>query len=388
MNYQKLKRWARGGITREIVILTGILLLLGGLVVAQASRPHIKIEAESGSTSGQAASAFDSLASNGSYLNFASTPPTGTGRCQHTTTRICYNGQLWYTNGVNMPWIGWNNDFGGGGVVNNRTTISNRLAGFKNTGSTVVRWWMFEGGAWQINRDGSNRPTSLNNAIYADIDVALELAEQHDLYYNFTLFSGMSNGHMPSSWRTNTTHRQALADVLAPLFARYKDNPRVMSWEIWNEPEWDFRNGIDGTTAEQSTDIASRIITVIRREAPKAMTTVGQALVSDLHYWRNVDLDFDSPHWYDIHPEQPHNALLNTAAGLQATHGTNRPIVIGEYPHVGTTTQNTARLNDLYSRGYAGAWAWSLFHENTNDQIVVDLSAMTTFGSQHNDIGP
>lgn len=382
-----MQRAIRSNFARLLLIF--ILVAVSAVVTAQVARPHIKFEAENGALSGQVAAAADTQASGGSYLAYSAPPSGATGRCQHTAARICYNGQLWYLNGVNMPWLGWNSDFGGGGVVNNRTTISNRLAQFKATGSTVIRWWMFEGGAWQINRDGTGRPTSLNNALYADIDVALQLAEQHDLYYNFTLFSSMDNGNFPSSWRTNTTHRQALADVLAPLFARYKDNPRVMAWEIWNEPEWQFRNGIDGSTAEQATDISNRIITVIRREAPKAMTTVGQALVSDLHYWRNVDLDFDSPHWYDIHPEQPHNALLNTAAGLRSTHGTNRPIVIGEYPHVGpAASNNVARMNDFYGRGYAGAWAWSLFHDSTNDRIQVDLGAMTTFTSQHNDIGP
>lgn len=346
-------------------------------------------EAESGVRQGQTAVVTDATASNGQYFTIPQPPSGNTGRCQHTTTRVCYNGQLWYINGVNTPWLEWNADFGGGGVNRNRTEISNRFAGFRNTGSTVIRWWLLEGGAPQINRDATGRPTSLNTAIYADIDVALQLAEQHDLYYTFTLFSGMGNDSIPSSWRTNTTHRQALADVLAPLFARYKDNPRVMTWEIWNEPEWQYWNGVDGATQEQATDIASRIIAVIRREAPKAMTTVGQATINGLRDWRNVDLDYDSPHWYDGMTDAPSCAMCTTASALQSLHGTNRPIVIGEYHHAyGSTTQNLGRLNEWYSRGYAGAWAWSLFHERTFDQLQVDLNTMTTFGGQHPDLGP
>lgn len=378
---------------RQAILVAVLVSIGGGLLVAQATRPAIELEAESGTRSGQAANFSDSTASGSAYLGFTA-PSFGTGgRCQHTSTRICYNGSLWFMNGVNMPWYQWNTDFGGnnnGGVIGNRTTISNRLAGFGNTGSSIVRWWMFEGGAWQINRDGNGKPTSLNSAIYADIDAALEVAEQHNLYYNFTLFGGMEDGHLPRVWRTNTTYRQDLANVLAPLFARYKDNPRVMAWEIWNEPEWQYWNGIDGATQEQATDMASRIIAVIRREAPKAMTTVGQARIDGLGNWRSVDLDFDSPHWYDPMQGSWECAICTTAGALQTQHGTNgRPIVIGEYYlGGGTAAQNVARQNEWRNRGYAGAWAWSLFHERTNDQLQVDLGAMTTFSGQHNDIGP
>jgi hypothetical protein len=391
MSINDLTKHLHSPINRGVVLLLSLLLLSGVISWAQSTRPNITFEAESGTRSGLVSIISDSGASGGGALRFdsATPPPVGTGRCQHTTTRICYNGELLFTNGVNTPWIEWNNDFGGGGVVRNRTAISNRFAGFSNTGSHVVRWWLFEGGAWQINRDGTGRPTSLNSAIYADIDEALVIAEERNLYYNFTLFSGMNNGHMPSSWRTNTTHRQALADVLAPLFARYKDNPRVMSWEIWNEPEWDYWNGVDGTTEEQATNMASRIITVIRREAPKAMTTVGQANISSLGQWRNVDLDFDSPHWYDPMTGSNECAICSNASVFQSTHGTTRPIVIGEYyQSPGTATQNLARHNEWYNRGYAGAWGWSLFSENTGDGLPIDLGAMTTFGQQHNDLGP
>jgi hypothetical protein len=324
------------------------------------------------------------------------TVPGTTGRCQHTTTRICYNGSLWYANGVDMPWRQWpyaagHGDFGGGtgdGVQANRADIASRFAQLHNTGSTVVRWWMFEGGAWQVNRDGSGMPTSLNPAIYPDIDAALQLAAQYNLYFNFTLFGGVGAGDFPTTWRTNASQRQALANVLAPLFARYKDNPRIMSWELFNEPEWQIWNNIDGANAPDSVALANAIVSSIRANAPKTMITLGEAQLTGIPMWKNVDLDFDSPHYYDPMTGSDVNALANTAAGVQARYGTSRPIVIGEYPFVGNTSQNVARLNDLYGRGYGGAWDWSLFWDQTSDRIQTDIAALTTFGSQHGDLGP
>ena len=34
----------------------------------------------------------------------------------------------------------------------------------------MIRWWVFEGDAWQIKRDGSGMPTGLDQAIYADLE--------------------------------------------------------------------------------------------------------------------------------------------------------------------------------------------------------------------------
>ncbi|MDQ1425567.1 MAG: hypothetical protein QOD72_3065, partial [Acidimicrobiaceae bacterium] len=287
-----------------------------------------------------------------------------TGRCQQTTTRICYNGRLWYVNGLNMPWRQWSyapghGDFGGGttdGVIANRADIASRFAQVHNTGSTVVRWWMFEGGAWQINRDSSGTPTSLNPAIYADIDAALQLANQYNLYYDFTLFSGVAAGDFPTTWRTNPSQRQALANVLGPLFARYKDNPRIMTWELFNEPEWQIWNNVDGANAADCVALANVLVSSIRTNAPKTMTTIGEAKLDGNPMWKNVDLDFDSPHYYDPMTGADVNALANTAAGVQARYGMSRPMVIGEFPFVGSAAQNVTRLNDLYGRGYAGAW--------------------------------
>jgi hypothetical protein len=295
-----------------------------------------------------------------------------------------------------MPWRQWpyapgHGDFGGGttdGVLANRADIASRFSQLSSTGSTVVRWWMFEAGAWQINRDASGAPTSLNPAIYADIDAALQLADQYNLYFNFTLFSGVASGDFPTTWRTDASQRQALATVLGPLFARYKNNPRVMSWELFNEPEWQIWNNIDGANATDSVALANALVASIRTNAPKAMTTIGEAQLTGNPMWKNVDLDFDSPHYYDPMTGSDVNALANTAAGVQARYGMSRPIVIGEYPFVGNTSQNLARLNDLYNRGYAGGWDWSLFYDQTNDRIQPDLGAFATFVSQHSDIGP
>jgi hypothetical protein len=312
-------------------------------------------------------------------------------------------GSDFFATGVNVPWMTWpyalgHGDFGGGttdGVVARRDAIATGFAKLQASGTHVVRWWTFQGDAWQINRDANGWPTSLNPTIYADFDAALSLADQYDLYYDFVLFGGPTQ--FPSTWRTNPAQRAQLATVLAPLFARYKDNPRVMAWEIFNEPEWEIWNSGGVVSEAHVKAMAVEIIKSIRLNAPETLVTVGQALVGGYNssqraiaMWTDVDLDFYSPHWYGVHTT-PFSvcALCTTAPDLQILYDTTKPIVIGEFDQgLGTTTANTDRLNQWYAKGYAGAWGWSLFPENTGDGFPTDFVALTNFNAQHSDIGP
>lgn len=385
---RKLKAYKTPIIFVAVFAIFGTALLLA----THAANPVSNvIEPELGTLSSNVSAGTDATASNGKYISFAtaSTGGMNSGRCSSTATRICYNGKQWNMTGVDMPWYAWGSDFGGGAIQANKADISSKFAQLQTAGIHVVRWWTFEGGANQINRSSDGTPTSLNPQVYTDFDAALQLGNQYNLYFDFTLFSGVASADFPTTWRTNATQRTALANVLAPLFARYKDNPRLMSWELFNEPEWQIWNNIDGANAADCVALANALVSSIRTNAPKTMTTIGEARIDGIPMWKSVDLDFDSPHWYDPMVDIYNSALLNTAAGLQATNGMTRPILLGEFPFTGTTSaQNLARLNDFYTRGYAGGWDWSLFYDHTSDVIKPDLSAEATFVSQHTDIGP
>ena len=299
---------------------------------------------------------------------------------------------------MTWPYAAGHGDFGGGatdGVVARKAAIGVGFAKVQASGTHVVRWWTFQQDAWQINRDANGWPTSLNPAIYADFDAALALADQYDLYYDFVLFGAPSG--FPSTWRTDPAQRAQLAKVLGPLFARYKDNPRVMAWEIFNEPEWEIWNSGGVVSEAHVKAMAVEIIKSIRLNSPKTLVTVGQALVGGYNssqrgiaMWTDVDLDFYSPHWYDPQTS-PFSicALCTTAPALQTLYNTTKPIVIGEFAQgIGSTSANTDRMNQWYNKGYAGAWSWSLFPENTYDLIPTDFTALTIFNGQHPDIGP
>ena len=245
----------------------------------------------------------------------------------------------------------------------------------------VIRWWVFEGDAWQIQKDASGAPNGVNAAVYADFDAALRIAQEHDLYYDFVLFS--SPTAIPRPWVTSGAQRSKLAAALAPLLAHYATNPRILSWEVFNEPEWDiWNNHIDAPSVQATV----RAVADAVHANSQAYVTVGAASIGGLPLWVGQHLDYYQAHWYDT---QTGNecARCTDYATLRDHYGLDAPLVIGEF-YAPSSVDAAQRFADFYDRGYAGAWPWSLFPDHTSDRFGVDLGAAQAFAAQRADLGP
>jgi hypothetical protein len=290
--------------------------------------------------------------------------------------------------GVNVPWYNWGCDFGCGARMGvSAPAVKAALGdGFKQLQVAAVhsvRWWTFEGNPAQILRDSSGAPTGLDPAVYADFDAALALADQYDLVYDFVLFSSPSA--LPKSWISDPTQRQQLADALAPLFERYKNHPRIMAWEIFNEPEWDIWNRVVPQSDVQAT--VKLLADTIHARTGTAVT-VGSASIEGLPLWVNQGLDFYAPHWYDPMSAASDCARCTDVATLRARYSLDAlPIVIGEL-YAGPDNDALQRYRDFRAKGYAGAWAWSLFNDRTADKMRVDLTAVRTFTGDPTSLTP
>ena len=300
-------------------------------------------------------------------------------------TRISWRGQSYYLAGANVPWFNWGCDFGCGsssGVASapTKSAVDTKFASAAAAGLRTIRWWVFEGDAWQIQRDATSTPTAVNPAVYADFDAALALATKYDLYLDLVLFS--SPTAIPTSWETDPTKRNALAAALSPLFARYGTNPHLLSWEVYNEPEFDiWNNKID----QASVQATVRAIAAAVHRGGGTYVTVGSAFLDGLPMWLGMGLDYYQAHWYDYMNAGDYCAICTDYNTVRAKYGLDRPLVIGEL-YVGTDTPG--RLETFYGKGYAGAWPWSLFPEKTSDRLAIDMSQATAFSRTHGDLGP
>ena len=313
--------------------------------------------------------------------------PTATPTPMPAGSRISWQGGDWYLQGANVPWYNWACDFGcgqSGGVTSPavQAALNSGFSQLQASGIHAARWWVFPGDPWQITRDSSNAPTGINPAVYADFDAALQLAEQYDLYYVFTLFSGPAD--LPSSWLTDPAQRSKLAEALGTLFARYGGNPRVLTWQVFNEPEWQIWSGQVNEGAVQATvrEIAASV-----HANSNAYVSVGSAMLDGLPMWIGQGLDYYTAHWYDYMSDGDWCARCTDYAAVKARYNLDAPLVIGEF-YAGPDTDALQRFEDWYAKGYAGGWAWSLFWDRTEDKMQIDLSAAATFANQHPDVGP
>jgi hypothetical protein len=159
-----------------------------------------------------------------------------------------------------------------------------------------------------------------------------------------------------------------------------------MSWEVFNEPEWSFRPG--GVDTGQAQAFVRAIVDAKRVTAPLTHITVGSARLSDLPIWRGLGLTFYAPHWYDAMGPGVNDALNRTYVDIQNQYGIDLPLVIGEFYGPASVQGNPSRWERLRTNGYAGAWAWSLAFDHTNDRFTVDHASAAAFTSAHGDVGP
>jgi hypothetical protein len=297
-----------------------------------------------------------------------------------TGTRVPWFGGTSFWLGANVAWWNWGQDFGGGtssGVASASaaSTIRARFQQARNAGFRVLRWWLFPDSA-PVQRDGDNAPTGIAPAVYADLDAALKIADDLDLYYVFVVFNGKD---LPASWITDSAQTAKLAQVLGGMFSRYKDNRRIVSWEVMNEPE--FLQDNLGISTAASRPFMKAIVDSIHANS-HAFATIGAGSTDWVGNWVGLGLDYYQGHWYSEYASIP-----SSYSDYQSRFNLDRPLVIGEF-NGGPDQPALDNYESLYKNGFSGAWPWSLFTEHAGDSYEVDYAAAASFSAKHADLGP
>jgi len=328
--------------------------------------------------------------------------------CPAPAGGVTWGCQKRFMYGVNYAWHHFAGDFGGisawgqAGVAAESQTHLLQLADMHDHGANVVRWWVFpdfrgDGVAF----DGADAPTGLGATTTEDVQAALALADQADVYLMLCLFS--FDGFRPSEdvagiWTpglrpivVDPSHRQALLDqVVRPIAAAVEASPhrhRMIAWDVINEPEWamngaspygdeayDPGDGIEPVDHATMESFVSDVIGVLRQES-SALVTVGAAAWKWAHAWTGVDVDFYQFHMYAwINDYWPYTDPPDVY-GLDA-----KPIVMGEFP-MGDLTPSDSYANVVsswYASGFAGALSWQY-----NEASTAGMDAVRAFADVH-----
>jgi hypothetical protein len=130
-----------------------------------------------------------------------------------------------------------------------------------------------------------------------------------------------------------------------------------------NEPEWTLRDaGTVHKEVSQPLTLADfRAFAKLTIESIHSIAgsyaTIGGADMKWAQNWMGLGLDYYQIHFYDwMSPYSTDNLFTMRAESLRL----DRPVVVGEFPADHSTVAGLRDyLNDWYTMGYAGAWAWS-----------------------------
>jgi hypothetical protein len=131
---------------------------------------------------------------------------------------------------------------------------------------------------------------------------------------------------------------------------------------VINEPEWvTRRTGVRRRRAVDATvmrGFVADVVDLVRRHTAQRVT-VGLVGTRGLGLVRGLDLDFHQFHWYDSVQDQ-----VPLDPGVSRM-GLDRPVLLGEFPTVGSPRAPRALVEAARRGGYAGALAWSVLATDT-----------------------
>lgn len=297
--------------------------------------------------------------------------------------------------GVNYAWHDFGADFGGlaqwnmGGITANQAIVKSELAEMRSNGVSVVRWWMFpdfRGDGVQF--DGQDNPTGLSATALLDIQTALALAAENDIYVVFTIFSF-------DNFRPTRTDSEVLVRGMTPLVndaarrAKLIDNivkpvaqaaagaphaERLLGWDVINEPEWavsatgtndqDFtpNEELDAVSLADMKALINESLAALGTEAPGTLRSVGWAAAKWVWAFNDVtNVEFHQPHIYGWVDQYWPYTQTPTQLGY-----TGKPTVMGEFYMLAMPFSDgddnasfSTIVSSWFDNGYAGAWAWA-----------------------------
>jgi hypothetical protein len=318
-------------------------------------------------------------------------------------SRIPWSGGSWYLLGANYPWYNYGNDFGanawGAYGVHAAGTYSGVDADFAKMateGIHTARWWVFADGRAGITFDAGGMPTGVDQYVFPDLDAALKIAANHNVYLDLVLldFGFMSNatsvngvqlGGHANVINTAAGQQALLNNVFSPVFTRYAHNPYVLSWEVMNEPEWAItEDGAVNSNISQPSTLANfqsftRLVAAAVHANTGSYVTVGEAAMKWAPQWVGQGLDYYQIHYYDwMHPYSNTNLYGATYASLAL----DLPVVVGEFPAAGSSTASLQQyLDTWFTNGYAGAWPWSFRAIDSNG--APDATVFQSWATAH-----
>ncbi len=344
---------------------------------------------------------------------------------------FAFKGKPLFLSGANLAWINYGADYGNNQTSAVRCGLEAYVNNVSAAGGNALRVWVFvEGQTVPVfdPQTGLVTATDATHSMADDLRALLRYAASKNVFVMLTLWNGalmrvdaMKNLiHDPAKLQSFIDH------ALVPLATALKEEPALLGYEIMNEPEgsvlvaanasdpcFDTKNVLQGSGAGWAGSQIEMYELLrfhnlqagaLKRADPNHLVTVGawseysstsqQGLAPGRKFFnyyadeclvkaggdKDGVLDFYQIHTYahggTYDPGSPFGASL--ASRGVAAYGLSKPVVVGEFSAGSTGGRRSiaSLYADALSRGFAGAWDWSLVGGDGNDDEAVAVQGM------------
>lgn len=205
---------------------------------------------------------------------------------QTIQSRINYNNQNLFLNGVNLAWFNFAADIGRENA--NYDQFADFFLILHDNGGNAVRWWLHTNGTTSPEFDSQGYVISPGKTSIADLKKVLDLAWEREIGLKLCLWSfDMMRLNLNSTalnrntkMLTDTSYTNAyIRNALIPMVEALKEHPAIIAWEIFNEPEgmsnefgWNDIKRVPMSAIQRFVNLCAG---AIHRTDPKAKVTNG-----------------------------------------------------------------------------------------------------------------
>jgi hypothetical protein len=160
-------------------------------------------------------------------------------------SRIYFNNQDLFLNGLNLAWRSFANDIGPSAGTPDLAHFEDVFSQLEANGANCMRLWLHTNGANTPAWSGYTVTGPGTNTI-ADLEAILDLAWEHNVSLMLCLWSfdmlresyGTTITDRSMAILTDATYRQSyINNSLIPMVTALQGHPAILAWEIFNEPE-------------------------------------------------------------------------------------------------------------------------------------------------------
>lgn len=357
------------------------------------------------------------------------------------STGLVFNGKPVFLSGANLAWIDYGNDFGNNQSNAKACALQSYLRNISAAGGNSMRIWLFVEGQSvpEFDKGGDVIATDAANSMLDELRSFLDYAASQNVFVTLTLWNGalMRQQNLKNLIRDTAKLQTFIDNALIPLVNGLKGKSALAAWEIMNEPE----GSVDPSIEDSNPCFATKSVlggsgagwaggkipmkellrffnlqaAAIRAADPKSLVTVGswsQYASTDakivpgkvfFNYYKDEcliaaggqpdgTLSFYQIHTYAHGGKYDPGSPFGSNVGTARSYALDKPMVIGEFSAGSTRGGRTIQslYRDAMTKGFSGAWDWSLKGGDGNDDeaiAVLGMGALKNEPAVHIDIG-